>query len=299
MTLYSKNNLGTLLGLLISIMFGLLCCSSENSAKQQKTANPPSLDTLPNQLGAEAAAALIDQYLDSKNEDVDENFYFDGKMEEAEKVVSFRLNPKQTADFFEELGELQKGTIQPKDSVLIRIRMAFRGKNREKWEKETNLAPLVELIVHDKNPSGNYYPLRPFKSDFIPLFNTLYSDTTKVGFRSIPPSEARALVEKWDSVPVEDITEQLYLDKKTGVPGGRLKYYTFDAKDTEAIYQYQKKLTGKKCYFYIHLGRLEERGYVALRTIIHLDDSPIKKGTMANDKPPYFEFSAPCPNYCN
>lgn len=304
MTLLGKNNLGAMLCLFVLITLGLLWCTSDNSSKQQKIANPPSSDTLPNHLGSDMATVLIEHYLSSKDENVDDNFFFDGKKEEADKVVSFRLNPNQAADFFEDLDKLQKGKIQPKDSVRIRIWMAFRGKNGEKWGKGTNLAPLIELIVNDKNPSGNFYPLRPFKSDFIPLFTMLYSDTTKHRLRSIPPSEARALVVNWDSVHVDDVTEQLYLDKKNGVPGDRLQFYTFDSKDTEAIYQYQTKLAGikKPCYFYIHLGKLQERGYADLRTIIHLDDNPIPKNkkdlAVTDDEPPYFEFAMQCPPLC-
>lgn len=299
MTLLGKNNLGAMIGLFVLITFGLLYCSSENSQKQQKAPISSSSDSLPNHLGADEAEVLITHYQDSQGEEIDDNFFFDGKMKEKDKVVSFRLNPKQATDFFEELDKLQKADNQPENNVRIRIWMAFRGENGHKLEKESNVAPLLELIVDDKNPSGNFYPLRPFKSNFIPLFKTLYGDTPKQRLKSIPSEEAHVLVENWDTIPVNDITKQLYQDNDE-VSGGRIEYYTFDVNDTEAIYQYQKKLAGTKkpCYFYIHLGQLQERGYAALRTIIHLDDNPIKIGTMTDDQPPYFEFAAQCPPIC-
>lgn len=304
MTLLGKNNLSAMLCLLVSITFGLLYCTSEPSSKQQTMTISPSSDTLPNELGADAAEVLIKHYQDSQGEDVDDNFFFDGKMKETDKVISFRLNPKQATAFFAELDEFKKAETQPENNVRIRIRMAFRGKNGHKLEKESNVAPLLELIVDDKNPSGNFYPLRPFKSNFIPLFKTLYGDTPRFGDTPISIGKAKDLVESWEKIPVDNITEQLYFDNQNGVPDGRLKYYTFDVSDTNAIYKYQSNLSGNKkpCYFYIHLGQLQERGYAGLRTVIHLDDNPISKNkkdrAVTDDEPPYFEFAAQCPNHC-
>jgi hypothetical protein len=297
MTFYSENNLNKMLCLLISITFGLLHCSSDHAPKQQTTSTPQSLDTLQNKLDAQAAEALIGYFLDSEGNDVDDNFFFDGKMEEKDKAVSFRLNPKQTADFFKELDDLEKKTPS-QDSVCLRIRMAFIGNNGHKLKGGINLVPLLELIVNDKNPNGNFYPLRAFKSDLPAMFDSLPKHIVN---NQIPISEAKKLIENWNKIPVNDVTEQLYFDNKKGISGGRIKYYTFDKADTKAIYQYQTKLANNKktCYFHIYLGQLQEREYVALRTIIHLDDNPNNNQATVNNEPPYFEFAKPCPNYCH
>ena len=268
--------------LFILLGMSLFWESCDNAVKQLPT-DASSADTLPNKLKSTAANDLFNNFLEYQ-ENVDKDFFFDADTISEKKVLSFQLNKDQAAAFFEELNDLKNKQASRIDSIRIRVRMAFHGKEGEKWSERSNFIPVLELVVNKEGSTGNFYPLRSH---------------SLVHQRIISSPEADSLMQNWEKVPVKDITKQLYLDKQPEKPENRIRYFTFGAKDTEDIYQHQKMLAGKKkpCLFFIHLGQLEAQGDVGLRTIIHLTSRSIT--TSQDDGDEDFEFSAPCPHFCN
>lgn len=298
---------GIVFAFLLFLVLGLFsgsCGQRQKQDKQQSLAAAAS-DTLPNILSPEEANQLIDYFKASDGQNVDDNFFFDGKLEQADKAISFQFNADQTKSFFDELDRFKKNHPDPKDSIRIRIHVAFRGKTNSKWPTEPNLAPLVELVSDQAVATEQkFYPLRPFKSNIIPFIEQFNPDTSGIAMVAISAAEAKDLVKNWSNIPVDQVTEQLYLDNKRGAPGGRIRYYTFDAADTDAVYRYLKNLATQPnaSHFYVHLGQLQERDYVALRTVIHLSSNALNKSNPVDRfdvDDEYFEFSRPCPNYCH
>lgn len=271
--------------LFILLGMSLFWESCGNSKKKLSTINP-AVDTLPNILTRPAADGFFKNFRNQKG-NVDRDFLFNGDTSLNNKVCSFRLNNVQAKDFFKELASLKESGKY--DSIRIRVRMAFRGKEGTKLTGKSNFFPVLELIV-DTVGTGVFYPLR--SNPRLPISMMI----------KINPKEADTLIKNWKNLPIKDITKQLFLDEQPETPENRIQYFTFGTADTEDIYKHQKMLAEKKkpCLFFIHLGQLEALGDVGLRTIIHLTSSQnMSKGSASQDEGDEdFEFSAPCPHHC-
>lgn len=268
--------------LFILLGMSLFWESCGNSKKKLSTINP-AVDTLPNILTRPAADSFFKNFRNQMG-NVDGDFFFNGDTSLNNKVCSFGLNNAQAKDFFKELDSLKESGKN--DSIRIRVRMAFRGKEGAKLAGESNFFPVLELIV-DTVGTGVFYPLRSNPR--------LQADTR------ISRKEADTLIKNWKKLPTKDITEQLFLDEKPNTLKNKIKYFTFNPVDTDSIYHYQKNLAkNEPCFIFIHLGQLKAKGDVGLRNIIHLTRKPFSsKGSVTQDDgDDYFEFSAPCPNHC-
>ena len=268
--------------LFILLVMSLFWESCDNSTKPLPP-NNPGVDTLPNILSPTAEDSFINNFQSQKG-NVDRDFFFNGDTSLNNKVCSFRLNNAQAKDFFKELASLKESGKN--DSIRIRVRMAFRGKEGTKLTGKSNFFPVLELIV-DTVGTGIFYPLRS---------NPRLEIDTKISRK-----EADTLIKNWKKLPTKDITKQLFLDNEPNTLKNRIQYFTFNSVDTDSIYHYQKNLAkNEPCFIFIHLGQLKAKGDVGLRNIIHLTRKPFssKGSATQDDGDDYFEFSSPCPHVC-
>lgn len=264
--------------LLVMSLFGESC---NNPAKPRKANS--SLDTL----HLPKAMHLIDYYLQSQG-DIDADFYFEkDTIESAERLTFFTMDPGQLAFLFKEMDSLNP-TPNTADSVRIRIHFAFHGKAGTRWDTRPNLSLLIELISNKSGQSERvFYPLHPNDKRVIPL-------------SSISDTIALALVQEWLNLPTDSITDEIYLNHKIGIQEDRLRYFTFDAKDTYHIYQFLKKNQPKN-YLSVYFGKLENQpDHIPLRTIIRVTNNGtgIGKETAFDEGDEDYEFSVQCPNHC-
>ena len=300
---------------LLILLFQLFLMSCENATPPADTEKEVSTDlpTLPDTIGQTVATEHIRLFEKAHLDKLNRNFFFGGELKDSFKVISLKLDAAQEISFFDRLKTIKQDSTQ---EVLLRIHMALNAKlNIEAVFDKPNLVPLLELIV-DQEPEGIYYPLRSFDSPFLTHFDQLYGwQTDSLGCRNIDncgealirvdASCVKELVYNWDSISTAGVTKQLYFNQNTDSLKNRIKYYTFDAENTNEIYEYQQKMEREKkpCFLYIHLGQLKkDPSCVPLRTILHVDDNPIDSSHTLNraaDNAAYFEFAKPCPPACD
>lgn len=266
--------------LFIVLVMSLFWESCDNSKKQTSEATLAAAeDTLPDKLDALKAATLIKNF-QSADDQLTGDFYFGGDESANNKAVSFRLNPNQIKSFFEELKQ-QKTSAALGDSMQIRIHMALLGKNGSKRPGQPNLTLLMDVLKNGKTPSDHsHYPLRPFK-----VLN-----------RAISGKLADSLTQEWNKIPAQNLVQQLYINGKISDVKNRIRHYTFNAQDTEAIYAYWGR--NPDCGLFIYLGQYEEEDHVPLRVIIRLTPSPSTSPQGKNGGEENFEFAGQCPPIC-
>lgn len=294
--------------LFLSLSIGIISCSNSANEKSKNIENTTEQDKSPLLLGLlneEQAKQLIDYYKDAGT-DMTGDFFFDNHIVQSEKVISYMLDSIQRINFFHKLDSLLSDTAT--DSVRIRIMMSLLQSGVEEDEIELpNFTPILTLVKDTGEIVYPVYPLNPFK----PLLNWSTFQCPRVkedgpnnpGIRVSCP-DAKKLVSSWKSVDTNAISKQLYLYPPTNplVKEDRVKYYTFDKFDTDSIGIHYNKLIndGKTCYFYLHLGREDSTGWIPLRNVLHLDEKDISIDTLlSTTASTYFEFSRPCPHYCN
>ncbi|WP_373552328.1 hypothetical protein [Haliscomenobacter sp.] len=278
MASFSQRQLGNILGFFILLALGLFSESCGNTQQQSKNL-VTSVDTLPDSM-ASRAIALIDNFR-SSNGDISSDFFTDGRKSLQNKAIYFRLNPNQARAFFEELSR-QKASAASGDSIRIGVQMGLFGAAGTRRPTRPNLTLLLDILKNSQAPAPEDYafPLRPFK---------------KLGDQIITNGKADTLTQNWKNISVNDITKQLYLNSDSSNPENRIKYYTFNAKDTENIYRYAQR--NNNCSLYIYLGQLIQNDHVPLRVIIRL--TPNQYTVPIDDEGEEdFEFAAPCPNHC-
>lgn len=255
-------------------------------------------------ISPKAAMQLYDNYEETHG-DLDDDFCFDAGTAKKSKVISFRLSKRQQKLFFKEWKNTMDSTINSNDTVRLRFRMAFGAKRKNYKKKHNpNFAPLLEIIVNEPGfTKRNVFPMQPFKSQLIENWDSLYSSHNR-SYPNIPLKEAQKLIRKWESLDTSQITSALYLYDQPQSENTRVRYYTFDAIDTEKMYNYFTSLSekSKSAYLFLHLGILDVDNTIPLRTVLHLDDNPTELDALpqgVDDLAPYFEFSKPCPPYCD
>ena len=280
MAIFSQFSKPPRVPLFILLLMSLFWESCNNSKKQTFVTTSTATDTLPDKLDALKAAALIHNF-QSADDQLSGDFYFAGDESPNNKAVSFRLNPNQIKSFFEELNQL-KTSAAPGDSLQICTHMALLGEKGSKRSDQPNFTLLMNVLKNGKSPirDQSHYPLRPIKR-----LN-----------QAISGNLADSLTQEWKKIPAENLVQQLYLNGKIG--GGvksRIRHYTFDAQDTEAIYAYWSR--NPNCGLFIYLGQYEEVDHVPFRVIIRLTPNP-NTSPQGNGDDENFEFAGQCPPVC-
>lgn len=295
----------------------VILCSLGTSCHNKK---PPvslkvSQDTLSDILDSSEAKIFEANYHNALNEELDDDFYFDPGGSKQQKVIAFYLNPAQQQAFFQELIDVknaqQDRTLN--DSVCIRFHLAAFSKKGIKKQKHSNITPLLQ-IVNTKTyiNSEYYYPLRAF---YNPDTSTLTIASTKRANQSpvhpsvgISKAQVKKFVKRWLKVPYDSISDQVCIRNPQNKNCTRVKYYTVDAKDTQAIYLFllkHQKNNKFNCYFNMYLGVETKNGKVNLRTITHISTKQLKEkgsASLSDDGDggeEDFEFPRPCPPYCD
>lgn len=272
----SKTSKGLLFTLLLMSFFGESC----NNSKKQTTEEHLAADTLPDKVNTIKAATLIKNF-QSADDQLTGDFYFGG-LKSSNKAVYFRLNPNQIQSFFEELKQ-QKTAAKSGDSIQIRIHMALLEEEGAKRPGQPNLTLLMDVLKNGKAPTAvdhSHYPLRPREGE-----NQVIGDKL-----------ADSLTQEWKKIPAESLVQQLYLNSKISDVKNRIRHYTFNNKDTEAIYAYWNR--NPDCGLFIYLGQYEEEDHVPLRVIIRLTPNPNTSPQGKNEDGENFEFAGQCPPVC-
>lgn len=289
--------------------------SADEKASQVQTKATPKLNALPDSLN-EGDRATYQGFFSAVNETGLTNaFFFDGAEQLEKKVVSLQLDSLQIEGFYQRLKAAQGDSTS---TLQIDMALVHSGNAPMPIQGQANFTTMLTLMSNDPNTTEISYPLDAFSSNFTADFEQLYGwqddsdcpvieDCTNsqlpVGI-SISAKCTKELVDNWEATPVNQVIEQLYVNKDTSSAANRIQYYTFDAVDTENIYQHLDTLKSesKPLYFYLHLGQLVGQDCVPLRMIIHLDDNPIDAQNIperAKDGAAYFEFAKPCPKLCS
>lgn len=264
------------------LLLSLFWQSCGNSNKQSSLNETLAVDTLPDEVRSITAATLIKNF-QSADGSLTGDFYFSGVESIKNRAVHFRLNPDQTQVFFEKLNQL-KTSAAPDDSIQIRIHMALFGEAGTKLPGQPNLTLLLNTIKISTNATDNdqvYFPLRPF---------------VETGNRSISQNLADSLTMNWEKISVGNLARQLFVNGDTTNPEKRIRYYTFNTQDTEAIYAYRNQ--NPDCGMFIYLGQFEEENHVPMRVIIRLTKNPNTFPQGKNGGEEDFEFASPCPPFC-
>ena len=266
--------------LLVLLPISLFWESCNNAKKQTFAETLDATDTLSDKLDALKAAALINNF-QSANDQLTGDFYFGGDESPINKAVYFRLNPNQIKSFFEELKQL-KTSAAPNESLQICTHMALLGENGSKQPDQPNFTLLMNVLKNGKPPIGDHshYPLRPIKG-----LN-----------QAISGNLADSLTQEWQNITAENLVQQLYINGKISDVQDRIRHYTFNAQDTEAIYTYWAQ--NPNCGFFIYLGQYEEVDHVPFRVIIRLTPNPGTFPQGKNENGENFEFAGQCPPVC-
>lgn len=266
--------------LFIVLVMSLFWESCDNAKKQTSAATLAAAeDTLPDKLDALKAATLIKNF-QSADDQLTGDFYFGGDTSTKNKAVYFQLNSKQIESLFKEIKQ-QKIAAKPVDSMQIRVHMALLEKEGNKRPGQPNLTLLLDLIKNGKtsaNGDHGYYPLRPFQ---------------KLN-HAISGQLADSLTQEWNKIPAENLVQQLYINGKISDVKNRIRHYTFNAQDTEAIYAYWGR--NPDCGLSIYLGQYEEKDHVPMRVIIRLTPNASSQGKNGGEE--NFEFAGQCPPIC-
>lgn len=263
------------------LLLSLFWQSCGNSNKQSSPNETLAVDTLPDEVRSITAATLIKNF-QSADDKLAGDFYFGGDESSGNRAVCFRLNSSQVKSFFEELKQ-QKNVAAPGDSLQIRIHPALLGKEGSKRPDQPNLTLLMDILKNGKAPTADdhiYFPLRP-----------------RGGLnQAISGKLADSLTQNWTEIPTENLVQQLYLNGKIGDVKNRIRHYTFNTQDTEAIYAYWGR--NPDCGMFIYLGQYEEAGHVPFRVIIRLTPNPNTLPQGKNGGEENFEFAGQCPPVC-
>jgi hypothetical protein len=266
--------------LFILLLMSLFWESCNNSKKQTFATTSTANDTLPDKLDALKAATLIKNF-QSADDQLSGDFYFGGDESPSNKAVSFRLNPNQIKSFFEELKQLKTSAAQG-DSLQICTHMALLEEKGSKRSDQPNFTLLMNVLKNGKAPIGDqsHYPLRPIKG-----LN-----------QAISGNLADSLTQEWKKISAENLVQQLYLNGKISDAQDRIRHYTFNAQDTEAIYTFWSR--NPNCGLFIYIGQYKEVDHVPFRVIIRLTPNPNTSPQGNNGDEENFEFAGQCPPVC-
>lgn len=295
--------------LFLSLSIGIISCSNSANEKSEdakitsEQLNQKEKSSLLGLFSESQAKQLIDNYNDA-GIDMKDDFFFDNHIVQSEKVISYMLDSIQRISFFHALDSLLSDTAT--DSVNIRITMGLLESGPEGDETgKPDFTPMVTLLKDTGVIVYPVYPLDPIK----PLLNWSTfqcQETRNPNFTDEPIlcSTAKQLILAWKNVDTNAISKQLYTypPPSTFRKEDRVEYYTFDKFDTDSIgTRYNEVISnGKNCYFYLHLGKQDSVGWIPLRNVLHLEEKDLTKDTLLTPTAStYFEFSRPCPHYCN
>ena len=296
--------------LLLSFFLVLYSCQNGEKTKESHGENNV-LATLPlTLLNKEGTDSLISNY-DADTGNINNSFLYSGATDSTRKVLSFRMNAQQRNRFFQTLKNLEDGQNSEIDSVRLCVQMGFWDEQQNIiGDTSTNYVPILRFVVNSNTMIYPSFPLMAFE----PKINwESYScqDTARrnrIIFQEqdISCNTAKNLANAWMAVHKDSITQQLYTYQQSGSVSfdikDRVRYYIFNHSDVEKIYQHQQLLEGQgdTCFFHLHLGKQDNVDWIPMRNILHLDNKDLKVDSVLNiTKSTYFEFSRPCPKFCN
>ncbi|MEL7122186.1 MAG: hypothetical protein AAFO07_22245 [Bacteroidota bacterium] len=269
--------------------------STDDQTEVTDSQDAPEEIMIPNVLSRAQANVFMKNYINTKEENLDNGFYpggFDDDQNiELQKVFAFNLNMDQRKIFFKELQTLANGY---NDNVKIRISWAFHQKGIYD-NPAANLIPIVSLVLADSTIAANYYPLQVYDQKLSGIKEGKCDPSSE----KITPACAKTLVDGYATIQADSIVPDLKpIDFTQAIIPDQpdiITFYTFNTSVTKSILDAYKNenYTLDHDIFRLRLGRFINKNFNYICAVIQVEDVP-----NALDGDDDFEFARPCPKYC-